>query len=157
MRCTGKVGGYCAAKVPVAVDDAIASTALHVGTGKLSLPTVKSKMDPTFSGSKEFPGAEVLLEYHLHPGSGEAKVSTLETGVRRFQFVPENCTYDYSAKPGMVAFMDPVLDGGFVPDICKNNDQAFVNERSKRVKTPELMIGRTLENSSASSLTNLCR
>jgi len=143
-RCTSKVGCYTAAKVRVQVDDAIIS-AQKTTSGKLSLATVKSKIDSDNSGMREFPGAEILLEYHLSGMSAEEpRVSVLDAGVRRFQYVPEGHTYDADARPGMVSFMEPLLDGGFVPDSCRNNDQAFVDGRVKNVRSKELPIGKTL-------------
>jgi len=64
---------------------------------------------------------------------------SLVDAVRRFQWVPKGAEPDDAAKPGMVAFMAPIVHGGFVPDSCLGNDQRFVEERMVNVKSVELI------------------
>nr|APG76485.1 hypothetical protein [Hubei noda-like virus 2] len=133
---TGKAGGYSDCMTLASVDDAIASTARTV-SGKLTLMSVKSKMDDgADSNVKNYKGAEVLLEFHLARLPTRERMSLLEA-VRRFQWVPKGAEPDADAKPGMVAFMGPLLHGGFVPDVCRGNEERFVEERVRKLAKPD--------------------
>jgi hypothetical protein len=138
--CTGKPMAYTQACVPARVDDALASTAKTVKYG-LTLATVKSKMSDgavAAGDSKNYPGCEVLLEYHL---SGTTTPTQAISGaVRRFQWVPYGTHVEDDASPGMVAFMRPLLDGAFVPDKCKGNDKRAAQERVEKLKAPDVEI-----------------
>jgi len=108
----------------------------------LTLATIKSKMEDNATGviSKP-PGAEVLLEYHMFGSQKPSSmISALEKAVRRYQYVENIGDLDVDAKPGMVAFMQPLLDGGFAPDNCRNNDVRAVNERVLKLKSEDLVI-----------------
>jgi hypothetical protein len=133
---TGKTGCYGASYTPAGVDDAIASAATTCSQ-KIQLATVKSKME--WGGCSDHVGAEILLEYHL-AGRKPAPVVSLLAAVRRFQWVPEGKTYDQEAKPSMVAFMHPLIDGAFVPDDCENNDIRAVEERVLKVANTDSFI-----------------
>ncbi len=134
---TGRVGGYSCSTTPARVDDAIISAANTLARN-LTLATVKSKMsdgEMTGGDSKNFPGCEVLLERHL---AGRKKIPrTLSGAVRRFQWVPKGTSVDDDATPGMVAFMQPLLDGAFVPDKCRGNDKRAVEERVVKLKAAD--------------------
>jgi len=136
---TGKAGCYTQASVPARVDDAIASTARTLTSG-LTIATVKSKMEDNNPSSNTIHvGAEILLEYHKQkaPVRGPT-VSTLTKSVRRFQWVTPGKQMDDDAKPSMTSFMDPILDGGFVPDNCRGNDERGVTKRVIELKTGDL-------------------
>jgi hypothetical protein len=136
---TGLVGEFASCQIPATVDAAIASTARTV-TGKLTLATVKSKMDDGCrDDAKGYRGAEVLLEFHRRGHSNTERVSLVD-GVRRFQHLPKGVEPDEDAKPGMTAFMQPLLDGGFVPDITEGNEEQFVRKRVKDIAVPELAL-----------------
>jgi hypothetical protein len=122
---TAKVGGYLSATVTAAVDEAIASAALT--TSKLTHATVKSKM-----GKDSCLGSEILLEYHLGGARTVERVDAL-SGVRSFQWVKNYQDFE-PEKPSMVAFMNPLYDGAFVPDNCRNNDERMVEERVRKFK-----------------------
>lgn len=131
---TGKCDGYASAIVPARVDDCIASTAKTSKT-TITLATVKSKMDEVAPGQvQKHKGAEILLEYHLIGRRPSEMVNTLQDGVRRFQWLNRKEDLDEEAKPGMVAFMQPIIHGGFVPDACKNNDSRAVEKRVNELK-----------------------
>ncbi len=135
---TAKLGGYCCATVPRRVDDALAS-AIKTMSGKPTMGTVKSKMDDSdYNAVAKHRGAEILLEYHTVGGTSKAHVSVVG-GLRRFQWIPPGETLDEDAKPGMVPFMKPLLDGGFVPDVCKNNDATFVRRRCTEMRSQTAM------------------
>jgi hypothetical protein len=137
---TGKVGGYSNSLIPMSVDDAISSAyrALGIGGHKLTLATVKSKLEQ--AGVDSSVGSEVLLEYHLTTRGKAPLVSLLSTSVRRYQWIPDGKQYDDYAKPGMVAFMEPLVNGAFVADDCINNDQRAVEERVTKLKTTPLVM-----------------
>lgn len=133
---TGKVGCYGSSYTTASVDDAIASASITCSQ-KIQLATVKSKMER--GGCLDHAGAEILLEYHLS-GRKPAPVVSLLSAVRRFQWVPEGKSYDQEVKPSMVAFMQPLIDGAFVPDDCENNDQRAVEERVTKVANNDSYI-----------------
>jgi len=137
---TARVGGYSVAKVPARVDDAIVSTKSTVA--KLQLASIKSKMADNAPGSNVIHGgAEVLLEYHRGDATRPSQVDLLAEGVRRYQFLQRATDLNEDARPKMVAFMHPIVDGGFVPDFCVNNDQRAVDERVKKLaREPEPVL-----------------
>jgi hypothetical protein len=119
---TGTVGGFSVAEVPASVDDELGS-AMRTSKVGLSLPMVKKKM------GDECTGAEILYEYHkLNTQSMVPQVTYhLDDRVRSYQWVEGDV--DFEAKPAMVAFMDPIVDGAFVPAISKANDARAVRTR----------------------------
>lgn len=136
---TGRVGEYASSRVPASVDAIIASTARTI-SGKLTRATVLSKMDDSSVGREVSKKAsELLLEYHMVGGVTKEHISLVDA-VRRYQYVPRIADVDEDAKVGMTAFMEPLLDGGFVPDICKNNEQRMVDKRVKEQTSPELTV-----------------
>jgi hypothetical protein len=129
---TGIVGEYASSRVPAGVDSIIASTARTI-SGKLTRQTVLSKMDSAYGGrAGDTSGSEILLEFHLSHAPTKERISLVDA-VRRYQYLARPADVDEDAKAGMTAFMQPLLDGGFVPDVCKNNEQRMVD---KRVKEP---------------------
>lgn len=140
---TGVAGEYASSRVPASVDSIIASTARTI-SGKLTRQTVLSKMDADLGERKvDKTGSEILLEFHLNGGPTKERVSMVDA-VRRYQYVPRIADVDEDAKPGMTAFMRPLFDGGFVPDICKNNEQRMVDKRVKEPTCPELPVSKFL-------------
>jgi len=139
--CTGKPLCYTQCRIPARVDDAIASAARTV-TRDLTLATVKSKMadgmEITTGDTRKYPGCEILLERHLQGTNNWTAV--VSGAVRRFQWVPKGTSVDDDATPGMVAFMEPLLDGAFVPDKCRGNDQRAADERVTKLRVPDLEV-----------------
>ncbi|QKI28965.1 hypothetical protein [Forsythia suspensa noda-like virus] len=140
MVATGKVQSYAEAYIPADIDDTVASTARTI-SNKLTLPSVKSKMEhidveKLKIDKRKDRGAEIVLEFHIQHKRTIEYISIL-SAVRRFQWIPPGAEPDLDAKPGMEAFMRPLLDGGFVPDVCEGNDKRFVEERMKKVATKD--------------------
>lgn len=136
-RCTGRAGSYLAAKVRADIDDAIASTARS--GAKVTLYTVKSKMDDgKESSSKNHEGAEILLEFNQNYMPNDEKVSMTDV-VRSYQFLTPGTIPDPDAKPGLVGFMKPLLDGAFAPDMSPGNEKRFVEERVLKVQAKEII------------------
>jgi len=150
MVHTGRAGGYVKAVVSASADDTIAS-AMRASKIKLTLAAIKSKMAGAAGATT---GAEILHEYHLGKSPKVPDlVNNISDGVRRFQWTEKMGDYDDEAKPGMVAFMAPLLHGAFVPDNCHNNDKRMVEHRVKKLanttkitpfilKTVEEFVGR---------------
>lgn len=133
---TGLCDEYTSSVVPASIDAAIASAKRTV-SGKLTLITVKSKMDGGgVTALKNHVGAEALLEFHLRGLPTRTNVSLVDS-VRRFQWLPNGVEPEPDAKPGMTAFMLPLLDGGFVPDTTQGNEQRMVDKRVKEVTAKE--------------------
>jgi hypothetical protein len=136
---TGKPMCYTDSLVRARVDDTIASVRNTI-SGKLTLASVKSKLDDgDCIDVKKHAGAEVLLEFHLARGVTSEFISLVDA-VRRFQWIPKGAELDNDAKPGMVAFMSPILNGAFVPDVCKGNEERFVSKRMRDIKSEELVM-----------------
>jgi hypothetical protein len=137
--CTGRVNTYLSSKLPATVDDAIASTARQ-GTTKLTLYTVKSKMDNGETGlASGHHGAEIALEFHSKYQKGGDKIDVVDA-VRSYQWIETGVIPDEDAKAGMTAFMSPLLDGAFVPDVSKANESRCVDQRVRKVQTPDLPL-----------------
>jgi hypothetical protein len=137
-QCTGLAGGYTQAKISCAADDALACTN-RTSKSVMTVSCVKGVMERDGGGYSETVhlGCEVLHEYHTRnqPKTGPV-VSTLTDAVRRFQWVAPDRDPDADAKPGMVAFMLPLLHGGFAPDQCYGNDHRAATERVTKLKKP---------------------
>jgi len=124
---TGLPGKYVQATIPAIADDALASISRT------------SKFDLTMAQAMSFVdgdriAAAPLLEYHRSLVTTKPDVVyPVECAVRRYQFEPES--YDPEAKPTMVAFMHPFLDGAYAPDACASNERACITGRVESVKT----------------------
>lgn len=119
---TGKPSGFLSCTVPAAVDEAIASVARTTKSG-LTLPMVKTRM------GDEWKGAEILYEFHKTSSVRTMdKVSVTAEHVRTFQYFDSN-DLDEFAKPTMVPFMAPIVDGAFAPAATVNNDLRAVTKR----------------------------
>jgi len=138
---TGIAGEYASSSVPASVDSIVASTARTI-SGKLTRASVLSKLDVDEEGRKVAKVAsEVLLEFHLSKAPTKERVSLVEA-VRRFQWVRRPAEYDEDAKAGMKAFMAPLVHGGFVPDVCLNNEERMVDKRVKEQTAKELPVSK---------------
>ena len=138
---TGIAGEYASSSVPASVDSIIASTARTI-SGKLTRQTVLSKLDVDLGTRKiDRTASEILLEFHLSKAPTKERISMVDA-VRRFQWVKRAAEYDDDAKAGMTAFMAPLVHGGFVPDICLNNEQRMVEERVKKQTSKELPVSK---------------
>jgi len=124
---TGRLGSYSKAVVLASADAAIAAAA-RTTTIRLTHAAVKSKMGTDTAGS------EILHEYHLRQSpKWDELVNVVSDGVRRFQWLENKADIDDGAKPGMVAFMKPLVHGAFVPDITRNNDKNTIETRVIKV------------------------
>lgn len=119
---TGKCGAFAKASVPHEVDDELASAAVSSKVG-LTHPMVKAKM------GDERQGSEILYEYHKMVATQHNSDITFHVRetVRDFQWFDND--YDPEARPSMVAFMQPLLDGAFCPALAKSNDRRAVDKR----------------------------
>jgi len=81
-------------------------------------------------------GVELLHEYYVmnKERTRSQNVSVPDVRVRSFQWLSKPGDFDDAAKPSMVSFMEPIVDGAFCPSMCKNNDQRAVDKRVKEVK-----------------------
>lgn len=131
---TGRIGGYACANVSADIDDTISSIA-RTGKHDISLPTVLGFVE----GDKV--AAAALLEYHLDKNIG-TKVSTVcpvEQAVRRYQFNPYH--FENDAKPSLVAFMNPLVNGAFAPDMTRGNEEQMIKGRIDSVKSTNIQVG----------------
>jgi hypothetical protein len=141
MVHTGRVGEYSCSSTNVCVDNELASV-VRTSKVRLNLPMVKGKMG---EGRK---GSEMLLEFHLTNDSLVSKLtksretavlSTVDPYVRGFQWVTKKDEYDAEAKPSVVSFMTPIVDGAFAPDMTRGNERRSIAERVEKVKDATTM------------------
>lgn len=117
---TSAVNQFNAVTIPVAKDDQVATQATISAT-TLAVPQVMGIVDTREE-------AAVLVAYHrLKSADKPDTVHTSEAGVRRYQTLPS--FYDETAKPGLQAFMSPIVHGAFSPDDCQANDAAAAKLR----------------------------
>jgi len=84
----------------------------------------------------------MLLDYHREQNFDKPMtVFPVDKSVRRYQYYPGK--FDCEAKPSLVAFMSPLVEGAFAPDKCLNNEEAMVLKRVKEV-TSEVVITKFL-------------
>jgi len=129
---TGKILSYASAIVPAPVDDAIACIA-RTSDYVLSMPQVLS-----FTDGDRVAGA-ALLEYHRNivPYKPDL-VCPVPQSVRRYQFDPPK--YYPGAKPTLVGFMTPLINGAFAPDRTLTNEVQSIKGRIEDVRQPEMEL-----------------
>lgn len=135
---TAHVEGYLCANVKVQVDEAIGVVANS--TKSLTHASVMSKMAGPGGDPLTTAGSEVLLAYYLELtgkikgrlGESKEMVSAVD-GVRSYQYVKNYASYE-PGPPSMVAFMKPIIDGAFVPDRSRNNDERTVQTRVRALQ-----------------------
>jgi len=135
---TGVVNNYNSAVISKAVDETLL---LLAKTSKydIQLPTIQGYV-------KDRDVAAILLGYY-RSGIIDVKppvVCPVDVAIRSYQFKPAR--YDPNAKPGMVAFMSPLLNNAFVPDQSINNEEQCVEGRIERVRPRELVVTPFLHN-----------
>lgn len=136
---TARVGDYRSVTVPVGVDEEVAAKSL-LTKDKLTVAMTKSSM---YVEGSEQRGAEILTLFHRSNVGADAPVMFSTTdGVRSFQFCPKLSDYDPEAPPMMKAFMRPLVDGGFCPDKCKNNEVRSIRTRVLAVKCQTRLTAR---------------
>jgi hypothetical protein len=121
-RSTGMVNEYAHATVPVEVD----SQARILGlTSSVSLTpaSVQRYVD-------DHAASVVLANYHRQ-SVGIVPDTVVTAAVHRVQFRPHS--YDEFAKPSLVAFMSPLVDGSYAFDQCLSNDKQGIKGRIKDV------------------------
>jgi hypothetical protein len=129
---TGLPGQVACANVPKAVDDTIATIA-KASRYDLSMATVLGYVN------EDKAQAAVLVAYHRMKNANLPMLTCpVELAVRRYQYKPHR--YDPEAKSSMVAFMTPIVDGAFVPDKCRGNDEQMVEGRIKKFQPRELVM-----------------
>jgi len=129
---TGRPGEHATANISKAVDETI-STIARTSKYPLNMAQTQSMAE----GRKE--DAALLLAYHQAKATSQPDVVfPVCDGVRRYQFDPEN--HDPNYKPGMTAFMSPIIHGAFVPDNCKSSEEVAVLERVVKTQPPLLPI-----------------
>jgi hypothetical protein len=137
MVHTGLIGQYISSSVPWSADSAIAC-AKDTSSTKLTLAAVKTKLD-IYGG--DVLGAEVLHKYHREMDGALRPdvVSNTAEGVRSFQWTDRIAELDLEVKPAMIAFMDPIIHGAFVPTDCINNDKRLITTRVNNVRDNTVM------------------
>lgn len=129
---TGKPGRLNSCEVTAQVDDSIRTIA-ETSKYDISLPQILSFMP------ERREEATVLLSYHRACVKDTPDtVCPVFEAVRRYQFEPK--MYDPEAKPGLVAFMSPLIHGCFSPDITAANERRAIKSRIRDVMPGELVM-----------------
>ncbi len=146
----GLISSYLCASLPLSVYDAIRCAAYCSAKSKpgITLGTIKSKIEHAMiiRKGKEYVESE---RYNMHQGAEVIQyliqsglmhgvkptqaVSTVSDHVRSYQWANKVCDIDHEIKPSMVSFMKPIVDGAFVPEDCRNNDERMIDKRVKEV------------------------
>jgi hypothetical protein len=140
---TGKVNRYVSVSVPADVDATIESLSITSKVG-LTLPQVKTNVKTNDAG------ATILYEYYTRRKTANPRSRThvlpAAGHVRSYQFYPEE--FYPEAKPSMVSFMSPLVDGAFAPSIVRSNADRAVKgriEEARNVKVDERGIKRIVK------------
>ncbi len=128
---TAEVGQFAVATLD-SKDDQALSIISSESKYPLTLAQVEGRLPPGKSAA-----APVLLKYHrLQRGDVPPLVCPLPLSVRRYQFDPS--TFDPEAKPMLQAFMNPLINDAFAPDLTQPNERQAVKGRIEDVRPPEL-------------------
>lgn len=131
---TGKVGSYACAMLPIEADDALAARA-RTSKYDLTLAQCQALIDkPGGDRASDTASAVALLEFHRSGiDSKPPVVCPIEESIHRYQF--DMKTYDPEAKPLLVPFMNPIVDGCYAADLTEANEADAVKKRIVSVKT----------------------
>jgi len=139
---TGMVNSPLCGTISAREDAALASLARTTKSG-LTLMHVKKLMP------EDHLGASYVYEFHSQklPEANVVSYSGSKSeGVRGYQFNPMN--YDPTAKPSLVSYMRPIVDGGFCPDLTLDNMKRAVAGRITEVRsvtTVDRFISRVID------------
>lgn len=128
---TAEVGQFAVATLDSKDDQALSIIASE-SKYPLTLAQVEARLPPGKGAA-----APVLLKYHRHiRGFVPPLVCPLPLSVRRYQFDPAQ--FDPGAKPMLQAFMNPIINDAFAPDLTQPNERQAVKGRIEDVRPPEL-------------------
>jgi hypothetical protein len=132
FQSTARCGQFSSSLTTAKVDEAIINLVI-ARKQKLTLGVVKSVMG---SSKEDQSGCEVLFAYHSLAIPHAGALVDVTPGLRSFQWMSRDGTFDDDAKVRMKSFMDPIVDGGFVPDDSRGNDERSVQKRIEELKKP---------------------
>lgn len=127
-----RVNTYACAEVPRVVFDEV-SVQSRLQRNNINPQGVLAFIAPgvTIEQMGQFREAAVVLCDYFSVATEHPITLTLsaDVAVQRYQFFSRDVPYDPNAKPGMEAFMSPIIDGGYTPDVCLGNEHRSVNAR----------------------------
>jgi hypothetical protein len=121
-RSTGYVDEYAHATVPVEIDSQVRILGL-TSSVSLTPASVQRYVD-------DHAAATMLANYHRQ-SIGSIPDTVVTAAVHRVQFRPQS--YDEFAKPSLVPFMTPFVNGAYAFDQCLANDKRAVKGRIRDV------------------------
>lgn len=128
---TAQVGSYAVATLPASKDKALENLA-----AQSKYPLTLAQVENYYENDRA--GSTVLWGYHrVKRGFVPPVICPAEMAVRRYQFRPSE--FDPEAKPGMTAFMSPLLNEAWVPDVTKGNESQAIQGRVVSVRPKELV------------------
>lgn len=132
--CTGKVGTYVHAKVPIEQDSAIA-VAARIMKNDITPPTVQSYIGTDFEFKTP---AVIITAYHRSTtGFKPPVVYPVHHGVKDYTFKPD-VFYEHS-KSSLVGFMSPIIDACYAPTDTKANEEVSIEERVTKILSDKPM------------------
>lgn len=133
LRSTARCGDLACATIPTVIDNAIATIA-RTSSLTLTMPQVWSMISEDGNKESTRVPAAILMEFHrLLVESKPPMVCPPKVAIQKYQFDP--FSYDPTARPAMIPFMDPLLNGTYVPDKTAANDRQGVKSRLTDIKT----------------------
>jgi hypothetical protein len=124
-RSVGRVGEYVCATLPVDVFD---TTRVQARLAKHLTPASLQR----FVDDEDPVRAAVLCDWFRENIDADPMLVAFNT-FEHYQFVPDK-VYEDDAKPAQMSFMQPLLYGAYVPDVCRNNDQHMIDSRVTKTR-----------------------
>jgi len=136
-RSTSVPHAYVAATIPVAMDDALAATAVCSTTplNPFQVKSILRHIDESFAEpyGEEQGICAMLANYHRNKcRKVPSLVYPIEESVYRYQL--RAAVIDDDAKPSLQPFMNPLALGCYAPDQSRANDKAMVDGRIEAQK-----------------------
>jgi hypothetical protein len=125
VRSVGRVGRFATTELPVDKHDIISMQA------KISKVDITPASIRSLLKINDAEAATVLTDYHRgNSASPVASVCAVEESVFRYQFG----NYEPDAKPSLIAFMSPLVQGAYSPDQTVGNEAKAIRERIINVR-----------------------
>jgi len=126
---TGRVGAFISGELSQSADEALAVNVRTTKT-RLTLPGIMK----FFEGEQLINRtiyASAFLDFHRAGEIGGAYVFPVEEAVRTYTFNPANYNGN---KPGLTAFMSPLVNGAFSPSMDAESEKVCISERITKIQ-----------------------
>jgi hypothetical protein len=127
-------GKPMSADVPIEVDVGLRSI-VKVSKQQLTVSVVESHV--TRHGLSREQAALLCAYYRETLSDPQCSVYPIQYAVSRFQYVSSVKDIDLDARPSLEAYMSPIYNGAYTPDVTAANEKRCVTERIERLKQPD--------------------